>query len=628
MVRFLKGGGTSVLLLLLMLGLCGLSGISGCGSGGKPETATDQLTGTDLEQAERLFYRLSREHSLQRNGEALAVADLILEQYPTFVRNDEVLDMAIDSAANLGHQERALDLTDQLLDRYPDSPRVDPALARGAEIAGAEEDSLRGAGYHVSLYERDPAGQTGPDGRPLAAPFLSGLDLDQLTELASQRPDGALQPYLGYLRVERMMAEGAVAEAEDVVLELENQAPENVWTLASRDILGGGSGLVGPGMAGEVQANQVGVICPLTGRYAVLGNAFYDAALLALEVANAEMGTSYELKVEDSEGNPVAAALAARRLCREEGSIALLGALMSDPTVATAIVADHWQTPLISPTATNDRIWELGEGIFQTNLTGLYETRMLAALATTVMLKKRFGLMYPDTPEGRRYAGVFRTEVETLGGEIVEEVTFPSRGTDFRDPILTLRKERPEVLFVPASVDQMVLLGPQLDFYHAGSLVLGLSNWNSEKLRERSATVLERAIFPNDLALFPAEWTSEFRSRWNGENYPREATTLALKSYQATRMILDTIAQSEATSRVQLTHALRNRLASRDFEAEGPESFAGTVRIFRSTEIIPFPGGRFAEGWLLTEGAAVDSLLAEPLEAVPDSLDTIETSED
>ncbi len=288
-------------------------------------------------------------------------------------------------------------------------------------------------------------------------------------------------------------------------------------------------------------------------------------------------------------------------------------------------MADHWQTPLISPTATNERIWELGEGIFQTNLTGLYETRMLAALATTVMLKKRFGLMYPDTPEGRRYADVFRTEVGNWGGEIVAEVTFPSRGTDFKDPILTLRQDRPEVLFVPASVDQMVLLGPQLDFYHAGSLVLGLSNWNSEKLRERSATVLERAIFPNDLALFPAEWTSEFRARWNGENYPREASILALKSYQAIRMILDTINRSEATSRVQLAHALRNRLASRDFEAEGPESFAGTVRMFRGAEIIPFPGGRFAEAWLLTEGAVVDSLAAEPFEAVTD---TSVTSED
>ncbi|MCK9994774.1 MAG: ABC transporter substrate-binding protein [Candidatus Krumholzibacteria bacterium] len=622
MVRFLKGGGTSVPLLLVFLVLVGMFCISGCGSGGRPGTDTDQLTGSDLEQAERLFFRLTREHSLQRDGEALAVADAIIEQYPTFVRNDEVLYLATDSAARLGNRERALDLTDQLLDQYPGSPKVDVALVRAAELAVAAGDSLRGAGYQVSLYDRNPVGQTGPDGQPIAAPFFSGLDLDQLTELVSRRSGSAMWPYLRYLQVERMMAEDRVAEAEDVVVELESQTPENVWTLASRDILGGGSGIVGTGMTSEVQANQVGVICPLTGRYAVLGNAFYDAALLALEVNNSELGTSYELKVEDSEGDPVVGALAARRLCREEGSIALLGALMSDPTAAAAIVADQWQTPLVSPTATNKRIWELGEGIFQTNLTGLYETRMLAALATTVMLKKRFGLMYPDTPEGRGYADVFRTEVENWGGEIVAEVSFPSRGTDFKDPIQALRRERPEVLFIPASVDQMVLLGPQLDFYHAGSLVLGLSNWNSEKLRDRSATVLERAIFPNDLALFPAEWTSEFRERWNGENYPREASTLALKSYQATRMLLDTIARSEATSRVQLTHALRSRLVSRDFEAEGPDSFAGMVRMFRAAEIISFPGGRFAEAWGLTEGVAIDSLLTEPFEAAEAAADT------
>ncbi len=616
MVRFLRGRGTPVLLLLVWLGLCGLSG---CGSGGKPGGRPDQLTGSELEQAERLFFKLTREHSLQRDSEALAVANAILTQYPAFARNDEVLFLAIDSAARLTDPQRALDLTDQLLDRYPDNPQVEAALARGAQLAVAAGDSLRGAGYHVSLYERDPAGQTGADGRPRAAALLGGLDLDQLTELATERPGSALQPYLGFLRVERLLADGRVTETEAVVLELETRAPENVWTLAARDRLGGGPGLAGTGYVGEVRANQVGVICPLTGRFAVLGNAFYDAALLALEATNTELGTSFELKVEDSEGDPVAGALAARRLCREEGSIALLGALMSDPTAAVAVVADHWQVPLVSPTATNERIWELGEGIFQTNLTGLYETRLLATLATTVMLKKRFGLMYPDTPEGRGYAEVFRTEVEGLGAEIVAEVAFPSRGTDFKDPILTLRKKRPEVIFVPASVDQMVLLGPQLDFYHAGSLVLGLSNWNSEKLQERAGTLLERAIFPNDLALFPARWTSEFRERWNGENYPREASVLALKSYQATRMLLDTIALGEVTSRVHLTHALRNRLASRDFEAEGPESFASTVRMFRAEEIVPFPGGRFDEAWRLTEGAAADSLLAEPAEAAADT---------
>jgi len=613
-----SGGGSAVLLLVVCLGLGCLFGLAGCGSSGKPAGPAGELAGSQLEQAERLLAELEQAQAAGRHDEVLNIADVILAQYPSFLRNDEVLALAGVSAVKTGDVPRALDLTDQLLTRYPRSGHLETALNQATGLATAADDSLRAAGYLVALYDLDPLGQTGSDGRPLATEYFLALDPQQLSALAVQHPQSSLRPYLGFLQVERLLSVGQAAEAETLVRNMEAQAPGGTWTLAARDLLEGGPLNAGTRATGPVRPDLVGVICPLTGRYAVLGNAFYDAALLALEVSNSQLGTAFELQVGDSEGDPVAGALAARKLCREAGSIALLGAMMSDPTVAVALVADQWQVPLVSPTATNERIWELGEGVFQTNLTGQFETRLLASLATTVMLKKRFGLIYPNTDEGRGYAEVFRSEVEALGGQIVAEASFPPRGTDFKDPIQAVRLERPEVLFVPASVDQMVLLGPQLDFYHAGCLVMGLSNWNSEKLRERSGTVLERAIFPNDVALFPEEWTSEFRARWNSEIYPPEATVLALRSYQATRMLLDTLAGSQAVSRGQMTEALRGRLAKRDFEAEGPESFAGSVRMFRSEEIVPFPGGRFAEAWALTEGAMPDSLPVPAGDFIPE----------
>jgi branched-chain amino acid transport system substrate-binding protein len=607
--------------VLLLLGglVAGPIALSGCGSTGGGGASSGGLSDSETKEARTLFQRVSNEHSLQKDAQAVATAEVLLSLYPAYERNDEALVLAIDSADRLGQPAQALSFTDQLLEGHPASNRVNPALGRASEIAAAAGDSLRGADYLATLYERDPAGQTGPGGQPVAERYFEGLAEEDLGRLSSAHHGEQLFPYLEMLRVRHLMAAGQVVEAESMVLELENLAPGSPWTLAARDILLGGPGLALSGEPVEVNPMQVGVICPLTGRYAVLGNAFYDAALLALDATNLELGTSFELKVEDSEGDPVAGALAARRLCQEEGSVALLGAMMSDPTAAVALVADQWQVPLVSPTATNERIWELGDEIFQTNLTGIYETRLLASLASTVMLKQRFAILYPDDPEGRGYADVFRTEVEGLGGKIVAAVPFPARGTDYKDPILAVRKARPEVIFVPASVDQMVLIGPQLDFYKAGSLVLGLSNWNSEKLLEKSGTVLERAVFPNDLALFPSRWTAEFRDTWNGENYPREASTLALKTYQATRMLLDTMGSGEVTSRLQLAHALKNRMASRDFHSEGPESLARTVRMIRDLQIVPFPGARFAEAWQLTEGAVADSLGMEP---VPGSEDT------
>ena len=55
-----------------------------------------------------------------------------------------------------------------------------------------------------------------------------------------------------------------------------------------------------------------------------------------------------------------------------------------------------------------------------------------------------------------------REELDRIGeGEADLRAFVPLPGA----PILALRETRPEVVFVPASRDQMALVGPQLDFY-------------------------------------------------------------------------------------------------------------------------------------------------------------------
>jgi branched-chain amino acid transport system substrate-binding protein len=587
---------------------------SGCGgtSGGVSKEAA--LSGTELEQAQRLYSQLKREHSLNRDRKSLDLAGSLLDYYPNFARNDEVLTMAVDAAARLEDRERALGLTDELLARYPESPLIDQALLRGAELAATGGDTLAAAGYLITYHDRDPVRSTRSDGKPRAARFVDAMTAEELTALMTAHPSSALWSYLGYLNVKADLAAGRFPGAADVAASLEAKAPQDRWTLAALELVGAGGR---PGRRlqvpmSEVRPHQVGVLAPLTGRYAVLGNAFYEAALLATSQSNLEFGTAYELKLEDTGADPVISALAARRLCVAEGSIAVLGGLLSAPTASAAVVCDGYGVPLLSPTATNDNIWKLGPTVFQTNVTGLYEVRLLAQLATSIMLKQRFAIIHPDTPEGLRHAQVFTAEIESRGGQIVATRSFPAQSTDFKDTILSVRQQRPEVIFVPATVDQMVLLGPQLDFYRAGSLVLGLSNWNSNKLRDRSETVLERAVFPDDLVLFPSRWEEEFQRNWNTEIYPPEATAQALKAYQATRMLLDTLTQSGATSRAHLAHALMRRLSNQDFELEGPDAFAATMRMFRGERIVSFPAHLFNDGWLFNEATQVDSLGLDP----------------
>lgn len=562
--------------------------------------AGDGLKKPDLEQARRLYAQLKDASEEQRSRQALELAGTLLDYYPAFDRNDEVLVLAMEAAARLKDARQSLSLADELLARYEGSALVDGALERAATIAVAGGDSLRAAHYRLLHYDRDPARDQRDDGVPRCATLMEKLSAAQLADLVVFHPGSALVPYLQCQRVRRLVAADRLADARAVAAELESAAPEDRWTVEALRRLG----VATPADVaarrepeGPVRASQVGVLCPQSGQYAVLGAAFLDAARLAVAAANAQGGREYTLVVEDTAGDPVAAALAARRLCAGRGTIALFGDLLSDPTTAAAVVAGQFGAPLVSPTATNDRIWEVGPGVFQTNLTGLYEPRLLARLAGTVLLKSTYAVLAPDEPEGRRHADAFRAEVERLGGTVVAEVTFDPAATDFQATLQAVRKARPEVVFVPAGPDLMTLLAPQLDLLGTGALVLGLSSWNSPALLERVGASLEGAVFAHDYPLYPAAWQEAFAAAWQPDPAHPEANELALRTYQSMRMLLDTMQDSGARTRATLVEALRRRLSREELDVSGPESFAGTVRVVRDGQAVPFPAALFAAGW-------------------------------
>ena len=598
---------------LLLLLLAGLALWNGCGGGPDPVTDEGARLGEDkVVQAQRLYAQLKRDFSLHRDRNVLQQAGNLLDYYDGFSRNDEVLSMAVQAAYRLEDLKLALNLTDEFILDFPASPLMDQRLSRGGEIALTAGDTLLAATYLVRHFNRGPERATRSDGRPAAAAVFEALSPEQLDGFLDSEAGRPIWPYLAYLQVKNRLERGDYQGAEAVGDRMVVLDKDNEWLGRARDLLSGQSPatMVFQRPSGPVNVNRVGVLAPLTGRYAVLGNAFVDACLMALDQGNAEAGRQFELLVEDTGGDPVNGALAARRLCAEDGCLALFGAMMSDPTATAAVVADLYGVPLVSPTATNDRIWQLGDRVFQTNLTDFYEVRLLAQLGTTVLLKQRYAIIHPDDDEGRRTADVFAAEVEQFGGEVVARASFPPQGTDFREPILKLKAKRPEVIFAPGTVDQMVMLGPQLDFYRAGSLIMGLSNWNSRKLVDRAGDQLERSLFASSQALIPPQWTAEFETRWDDDSYPGEAKPLARTAYQSMRMLLDTMAGSGALNRPQLAESLKRRLANRSFEAEGPDSYAPVVRVFQNKRIIAFPSSLFSEGWAMNEGAVVDTLEA------------------
>ena len=596
--------------------------LAGCSTtGGGAESTATTLGAEQRAEADRLFDELRQEYSLHNDRRSLELANELLNSYPTYDRNDAALQMAIGSARRLGAVDRARRLVGLFEREFGDSPLVVEVMHEGVDLALVAGDTTDAAQRLVALYDRSDDTTARRQVRGELDGLLPSIDTATRQELFAANPQSDLWTYLGYHYVAAALATGRSAGAETAVATMQSSGVEDPWLDAARELLAAGKPPPGYLVIGgpAVTIDLLGVLCPTTGRFALLGNAFYDGAQLATDNVNAKYGTQFRLQVEDTSADPVVAALAARHLCDTTGCVALVGALMSAPTASAAVAAEACGVPLISPTATNDRIWELGTSIFQTNQTEVFEARLLAQLTCAVLLKRKFVVIYPRNAEGERKLAVFTTAVQELGGEVIAAVAFAPETTDFSEQIKTLKRTQPEVVYVPASVDQMILLGPQLDFYSAGALIIGPSAWNTPKLVQQAGTVMEGAVFPSDQAFFPAEWTADFDDHWQQAQYPAEATPLALRAYQATRFVLDTIVQHGVTDRSQLAEALQLRFSSREIETEGPESLGRTARIIHAGEVVPFPAHLYTEAWQYTEAAA--DTIPPPDTDEPDELD-------
>ncbi|MBN1884941.1 MAG: ABC transporter substrate-binding protein [Candidatus Krumholzibacteriota bacterium] len=252
------------------------------------------------------------------------------------------------------------------------------------------------------------------------------------------------------------------------------------------------------GPAGSVL--RIGLICPLAGRYAPLGEAFLHGAAIAAGELRRRGLTGIELVAADTRGDPLSAYRAVRRLVEEESVIAVIGGVLSSSTIAAAQAAQCAGAVLFSPVATARGIGSIGEWIFQASGGEEIEETAVARLACGTLDARRVAFIAADNERSRRAAVLFRAEVERAGGELVAVVLYDEGSSDFREPIEAVRRAAPEALFLASETEDLFLLLPQFSFYEFGVQLLGTSAWNSRRLLRMAAKDMEGAIFPVETA--------------------------------------------------------------------------------------------------------------------------------
>jgi branched-chain amino acid transport system substrate-binding protein len=221
---------------------------------------------------------------------------------------------------------------------------------------------------------------------------------------------------------------------------------------------------------------KVGVVVPLTGRYAAGGDQVRNGYELAVEDINNAGGVEVqgtklplELVILDDESDPTKTVQHMETLYAEENVVAYLGGFGSDLHAAAAAIAEKNKVPYLGVAFALNQIHQQG---YQYLFSPFPKSPGLAKAYFDVFdsldpKPLKVAIFQETTDWGAEMGGAWRQEAEARGYEIVADETYAPGATDFSDLILKAKDGGAQaVLALPNPPDAITLVKQmkELDF--------------------------------------------------------------------------------------------------------------------------------------------------------------------
>jgi ABC-type branched-subunit amino acid transport system substrate-binding protein len=319
---------------------------------------------------------------------------------------------------------------------------------------------------------------------------------------------------------------------------------------------------------------SVGVILPLSGRYATFGEQVRRGMELARQVHG---DSTVRFHYVDADGEAEKSAQAVSELAMGERVMAIAGPLTGAAAMAAAARAEQEQVPLLT-LSQREGLPEVGNYVFRDSLTSRLQVQALANHAIAEKITT-FGILYPENKLGREMAELFEQEVTARGGKITDKQSYAESATDFRQQVRLLQRRDPAVpdrddlpkekanqekihfqaLFIPDYAERVGLIAPQIVYYGLeGMQLLGINGWNSPDLLRLAGKFVEGAVFVDGFFLdSPHPVVSKF-VRLYTEKYGEEPGILEAQGFDAAGILLAVFKDPTVKSRETLRQALAN----------------------------------------------------------------------
>jgi branched-chain amino acid transport system substrate-binding protein len=209
----------------------------------------------------------------------------------------------------------------------------------------------------------------------------------------------------------------------------------------------------GPGGVGPGDPHRLGLLAPFSGSAFLLGEVVLRGAMLAIGDAGASgEPAGFQIVVRDAAPERDTARRAAFELSRDEAAVGIVG--VGDRRAVDGALSDGVPVLLLDESA---------PGAATTAFQVLHTPELRAAeLARRALAlgAKRFAVLAPETPAGRRLADAFARAAGP--GRVVAQASYPPGASNFTAPVNQIKRAAFEAVFVADDARRLELLAPAL----------------------------------------------------------------------------------------------------------------------------------------------------------------------
>jgi branched-chain amino acid transport system substrate-binding protein len=228
--------------------------------------------------------------------------------------------------------------------------------------------------------------------------------------------------------------------------------------------------LFGAAAAQAQEPVKIGVVTPLSGTYAGIGQQVRWGLELATKEVNDSggiLGRKVELLFEDEEANPAVATQKAEKLFQVEKVDFLTGTVNSGSTLAVGQVAERNSRLMATTVSFSDAITgdKCSPNVFRVNAAAGMQANALAAWLQSAKPKAKVFYLGPDYEMGRSTVAAFKTQAEAVGAQSVGEIYAPLDSKDYSQYFGQIRAAQPEVLYTSTAGNDTVRFLTQMQEY-------------------------------------------------------------------------------------------------------------------------------------------------------------------